>query len=155
MQPTLLEFARAFDPFLRLHANSVWIKPSAKGYAVSAHLSLWRPDDPYNSEGGFNCRPLPGIEASAISVAPPLTGVVTWRIPIWDQIVELVYDAEMSMHGNLGTMHANEESRVIDGVVCDKDAHRFWRISTHGRARSTERMDWMRQIEHDPWVQRS
>jgi hypothetical protein len=147
---TLLELASELDPFERSHVNSIWMETNHKGYKVEFRLSLYRPDDPYYpaDESSASVDRLPGLECESIVKAPDIERIATWEIPIWDQITQLVHDPGMSEAVNLGTMIATEESRVIDGNVADNEAQQFWRISTHGRPRSPERLQWMERTAH-------
>lgn len=153
-QPTLLEYVRSLDMFERDHIAAIVIDGvTGQGYKVRCSLALYRTMDPYDPSEPFSTQPQGGVKCEGAGQAPDLEAVLTWQIPVWDQVVELVKSPEAVCW--LGTMHADECSRVMDGKVSAVDAGRSWWIATHGRARSAERNAWYTRIRHDPWLVRS
>lgn len=140
-KPTLLAAIQAQDLFIRAHISAIHIRPTKDGYhaTISIHhygaLPLAEKD---RLEEGF-----PGVTAGGLQRHPDIETTLDWRVPIWEQIVQLVHDAALSALDELGCMRAIEMSRdEADGTVTKREALQVWTVSTHVGS-DRERQEWV------------
>ena len=140
-QPILLAAIQALDPFERAHISAIHIRPQQGGFHATIslhHFGAITRAEKDRIESAF-----PGVTAGGFERHPDIERELDWRMPIWDQIVQLVRDTGMSTPDNLGCMRAIEMSRdEADGTVTKREALQVWTVSTHVGS-DRERQEWM------------
>ena len=136
----LVDAARELDPIERSHFSSIMITAADGGYRARfvIHISMPHAESPKLPKG---------VSVSGIEHLPDIERVIDWRIPAWEQVLEVVNDPILSLPSELGKMQAVENSAVSeDGDVATSDSKKHWVIVTHGSPHSAERKEWLARI---------
>lgn len=129
-KPNLLCAIQSLDPFVRAHISTMRITTGPEGYRVVLSINHYGPvpvETKRHMEGKF-----PGITMLGVSRHPDIEYLVDWQTPIWEQILQLIKDPEISKPEELGSMEAAERSKdEADGTVSGREAMKDWIVLTH------------------------
>jgi len=143
--PTLLEAAQTLNDVERAHLASIMVTCGGGGYEARFSISLYLPHatEPDLPEG---------VHFAGIWRYPDIYRTLEWRIPIWDQVLELICHPALTRPEEFGSMEATEKALVLpDGAASQTEADRHWIVVTHGAPRSPERREWIERLLASPY----
>lgn len=135
----LIDVVREIEDLERSAIDAISITPGATGYDVriSVHLFLPASENPKLPDG---------CTMTGVQHWPDILRMIDWRVPAWDQVLEVVNDPELSKPENLGSMEAAERAIVRNGAPSESESGKHWVIVTHGAPRSSERKEWIARM---------
>jgi hypothetical protein len=133
--PTLIEAARGLDLYDLARTATISIYPSDSGFLATFQGAGMNAE----SDG---CDLPGGVDFSHFRAPDPITVPIQWQTSPWDQACELI-SSDLATPDAFGNMHLVEHK--LAGRTSEADTH--WIITTHGAAKSPERMAWIRSME--------
>jgi hypothetical protein len=133
----------ALDDFQRAQITYIIVSPIPGGFGVRmSQYGMY--------VTGADSSELPsGVSVEMLSAPDDITAIIDWQTPAWDQILEVVHDPWLTQPEQLGTTSAAEGTYSANHGSCS-EREMVWHMTTHGRARSAERLHWIKTRQPNP-----